>query len=729
MLPGCRLEFGPGGYIFALAGSIQAVGTPKQPVEFVRHEDETSWGAIVLRSSDAFSHFSHCLFSGGGGSFNYDYAMLFIDGGAAIIDGCVFRDSYRSGVKVQSSAGEVGVTITNSLFSDNEYGVYSDASSGPLMAVYYSAFSGNKLYGIYNRTKQVVDASIGNFWDDPTGPLDTLDTDGLGLINQANADQEGRQKVSEYVRWNNPAKTPPEGWGDELDPDQWIGNLSPFGQQDFSLGCAVLNEANLFSVRIPILRNVQVFDLELSSSDMTIRNNPLGSYQEGDTMLIELLLEPHETSDYFNLISIDTGLETLPQLIQISAQVAPSAEECVVTPARIVTPVRITFDSADEITPSWHPSKNRIIYASNRPPSNTPDVWNIGLVEAEGSDERLIITGANRRFGVAHHPTWSGNGEEILTEERVGLHEYIAIKWSESESAVDVSQTDFRSLAVINGGGGGGMFALSRDKSTFLWRFGSRYGQENISIRSASFSEMNGDTADSFGFVHISLQARHPEFIHHMGGSINSDGSWFVLPEPSGEGVDLFMRQIDGKADPLQLTSSGLKRGAINRSPEISPDDSSIAFIHESGEAKQVDLAFYDIAQEIEVILTNDSLHEADPSWSPDGNQLVFSRYDTAESSDLRLGEIPNHNLYTISLSAAANPEPGQNGNAPLTIHRAVELEIRVEETRDYILQHSNDLTNWQDYRSITNQSPGPTSIFVRQSKETQFWRLLYQAP
>jgi dipeptidyl aminopeptidase/acylaminoacyl peptidase len=246
---------------------------------------------------------------------------------------------------------------------------------------------------------------------------------------------------------------------------------------------------------------------------------------------------------------------------------------------------------------------------------------------------------------------------------------------------------------------------------------------------------MNGRMADAFGFVHIALQARSPDFIHHMGGSINSDGTWFVLPEPSGKGVDLFMRQIDGSAEPIRLTSSGLQNGAINRSPEISPDDSSIAFIHESGGNKQVDLAFYDIAREIEVILTSDALREADPSWSPDGNQLVFSRYDTAESSGLRFGEIPNHNLYTINLSAAVapdpdpDPDPDQNGSAPLTIHRAIELEFQVEETRNYILQYSHDLTNWQDYQFISNQSPGPMSIFVRQSKETQFWRLLYQAP
>ena len=728
--PGCRLELGTFGSILASAGSIQAIGTPEQPIEFVRHEDGLTWGAVVLGSSEASSQFSHCLFSGGGGSINYNYAMLFIDGGTVLVNGCIFKDSNGSGVRVQNSVGEVGVTITNSLFTGNEYGVYSNASSGPLMAIYYSAFSGNKQYGIYNPTKHVVDASMGNYWDDPSGPLDTLDTDGLGLINQTNADQEGRQKVSEYVMWNNPAATPPTGWtDDEPDPDHWINNLSPFGQQAFGLGCAVLNEANPFSVRIPIIRDVEIFDLEAGSSDMTLRNHPVGSYQEGDTLLIELLLEPRETGNYFSLISINTGLDALPQLIQIRAQAVLSAEECV------LTPVRITFDPADEITPSWHPSKNQIIYASNRPPSNSPDVWNIGLVEAEGHDERLIITGANSRYGVAHHPTWSGTGEEILTEERVGLHEYIEIKWKESDQAVDVSQTDFRSLAIINGGGGGSMFALSRDKSTFLWRFGSRYGQENISIRSAPFSEMNGRMADAFGFVHIALQARSPDFIHQMGGSINSDGTWFVLPEPSGEGVDLFMRKIDGSAEPIRLTSSGLQNGAINRSPEISPDDSSIAFIHESGGNKQVDLAFYDIAREIEVILTNDALREADPSWSPDGNQLVFSRYDTAESSGLRFGEIPNHNLYTINLSVAVDPDPDpdpdpdQNGSAPLTIHRAIELEFEVEETRNYILQYSHDLTNWQDYQFISNQSPGPMSIFVRQSKETQFWRLLYQAP
>jgi len=75
------------------------------------------------------------------------------------------------------------------------------------------------------------------------------------------------------------------------------------------------------------------------------------------------------------------------------------------------------------------------------------------------------------------------------------------------------------------------------------------------------------------------------------------------------------------------------------------------------------------------------------------------------------------------------DPDPDQNGSAPLTIHRAIELEFQVEDNRNYILQYSNDLTNWQDYQFITNQSSGPMSIFVRQSQETQFWRLLYQAP
>lgn len=78
-------------------------------------------------------------------------------------------------------------------------------------------------------------------------------------------------------------------------------------------------------------------------------------------------------------------------------------------------------------------------------------------------------------------------------------------------------------------------------------------------------------------------------------------------------------------------------------SPAWSPDGEKIAFVSIDNSGF-IDLYVYDIGRDELLRLTNDTYDDRDPSWSPNGRQLVFSSDRTA------LGHSNAYNLFTYDL-------------------------------------------------------------------------------
>ena len=77
------------------------------------------------------------------------------------------------------------------------------------------------------------------------------------------------------------------------------------------------------------------------------------------------------------------------------------------------------------------------------------------------------------------------------------------------------------------------------------------------------------------------------------------------------------------------------------------------------------------------------------------------------------------------TVPAGGNDDDGgeENSGKITGIHRAVEIEWDGTDGAEFALQKSNDLKNWETVESLSGNGE-TTSVFLRVSGHTQFWRL-----
>src|SRR6185503_4823076 len=89
-------------------------------------------------------------------------------------------------------------SITNSRITGNRRdGVRTVNGANPIIS--NSTITANTEFGVRNFDTTKIIIARSNYWGDPTGPLDTANTDGLNLTN---ANSKG-SKVSEFVNWGS----------------------------------------------------------------------------------------------------------------------------------------------------------------------------------------------------------------------------------------------------------------------------------------------------------------------------------------------------------------------------------------------------------------------------------------------------------------------------------------------------------------------------------------------
>lgn len=458
--------------------------------------------------------------------------------------------------------------------------------------------------------------------------------------------------VSEYVDWGNPLDQEPE---QEAADFQFSVDPTFIDFGDVVVGTTadrVVTVANTGAEPIIVTASLE------GSSDFNV-NPPIADRTIAPESSLEILVTFSPETTGLSNAELSLAFRTEEEVQGPERRVVLLGEGIVAPPPSSGL-TRVTLDSHDDFAPAWDPAGETIAFLTKRPPASNGGT-NIGTVQSDGENERLIAVGKNQDFGLGHSLSWIGSSGNLMFEERIVFHEYLQLNVSDTiaeRTVFDSDEGSFTRRLLVDGGGGGIMIRVSRDGSTALWRFSRSSGSGLTSIRTGPIDQLMGQSAQEVGTIHVEEQVAAPEQRYVRGAALSSDGSQFILSEPSGSGMDLFLYQVDGSAAPQQLTFGGQERGDSHVFPEISPDGTQVAFaIVQASSGTGSDIVIMPIqGGPIRNLTRSPDWSETYPTWSPDGERIAFQRFDTSETGGLFEGENPNWNIYVMPVDGGVLP-------------------------------------------------------------------------
>lgn len=304
---------------------------------------------------------------------------------------------------------------------------------------------------------------------------------------------------------------------------------------------------------------------------------------------------------------------------------------------------QLTNNSSDNIQPSWAPDGTTIAFISNR--INGLDGSDLFAIQPDGQNERILaqFTVTDTWHGRFGQPSWIGQSGDLLIMDYKYYHEVMRFNLSGAvannalpvgRSIYDGNSSYVSRLLFVPGGQGGGTPVTSSDGLKLAWRHtsSSSYllrmysGNPNVSIG-------NTDTAGT-----LLLQVTGGGWIVDP-ISFSPDGTKLVfagcISNCQGKGSDLHIIDVDTKAI-NRITTSG-DQGASSNYPTWSSNN-IIAFSWRTDDTAKYDLYTIKPDGTGQSRLTENIWDSIYPSWSPDGNSIVFSSNASG-----------NYNIYTMT--------------------------------------------------------------------------------
>ena len=326
-------------------------------------------------------------------------------------------------------------------------------------------------------------------------------------------------------------------------------------------------------------------------------------------------------------------------------------------------PTRITMSDSNEIMPAWEPGSSRIAFLSDEPPAIVGgQFYNIALMDLNSAPAtQLIATGPNTGIGLARSISWIGASGHLAVLEGLITEEILAFDVAQGLSTPfdrvvgDGPDTAFTPLLMYSASMQGRMVRCSYDGTTLLWPSAFLVTPPfPVDVRIGALVSLAGQTADGVGSVEYVFPDGNFGFV--LQADISPDGTQFVTGEPTTSGFDLHYHHVGNNPLPINLTQNGAQ-GYQNLNPAFSPDGTKVAFVQiaPGQEFGDVFIVGVDGSGLTQVTDTPD-LEERDPTWSPDGQFLVYSRFDTTASGALAAGEAESYNLYIHDLNPPAPP-------------------------------------------------------------------------
>ncbi|MCB1097973.1 MAG: choice-of-anchor K domain-containing protein [Verrucomicrobiae bacterium] len=312
-------------------------------------------------------------------------------------------------------------------------------------------------------------------------------------------------------------------------------------------------------------------------------------------------------------------------------------------------PRRLTFDYDDETVPAWNPAGGTIAFATNRDFGR-----DIGGIADDRTRERLLATGISSNGGglVANLLSWLGSSGGLVTTESVNVHEVLVFDTAREpgeRELADESEDSAEFSRLLKFTSIGGFFVVSRDGLTALWK---DWDGVRSTLRTAGIPILRGQVASEIGAVLRDYPGSANRSVLHS-AALSPDGDFVVLSEAVNDhgGHDLLRLSTGGGDEPEVLITSGMGAGEVSRYPSVSPDGRHVAFASSDSAGMPGDIYVLALATgEVWNVTMTEDIDETQPDWSPDGGSLVYSRFDTANSPELRSNEQPNWNLYVQCL-------------------------------------------------------------------------------
>jgi Tol biopolymer transport system component/predicted Ser/Thr protein kinase len=263
-------------------------------------------------------------------------------------------------------------------------------------------------------------------------------------------------------------------------------------------------------------------------------------------------------------------------------------------------------------SPQWSPNSSVLRFTIRDQKTNATSLWEIPL---EGKNPRPLLDGW-------HNPpseccgVWTAHGKHFLFSSQGGI-------WELREKSGWLGKTTYEPVPATSGPLALSSPVPSEDGKT-LFVLGTRPRGELI--------RYDGHTDQLVPYL-SGISAEHLSF--------SKDGKWVAyVMFPEGT---LWRSKVDG-SERLQLSYPPLYASM----PRWSPNGKSIAFFSTTpGKPAKIYLVSPEGGSPQE-LLPDDEHPEADPSWSPDGQSLVFGGIYAAATVGIRVVDLKTHRVTVV---------------------------------------------------------------------------------
>ena len=260
----------------------------------------------------------------------------------------------------------------------------------------------------------------------------------------------------------------------------------------------------------------------------------------------------------------------------------------------VLYPRQLTYDSAMDIQPEWHPEGDIFVFKSNR--GEDEHIFKLYTL-IPGEEPELVETGR-----VYHgYPGWSPDGSHMVFNtydpevEGVNEMDIFVVNLSTGESTSVTSNSDFDDSGRWSPDGDFISFHSSRSGDLDVWK--------------VAVAENGTPVGEPIRLTPGNSNEHCPRW--------SFDGEWLVYETDRVEGTDVWVMRGDG-SDARQITDDDYHDGYPGWSP------TGDWLVYDSNRDDNTDIYLIPTAGGPQKRVTMHHTQDRHPSWSPDGRSLLF---------------------------------------------------------------------------------------------------------